>query len=59
MRLAFFCIVPVTVFTGLCGLVLRGEDGAVFFAVFGLVVGVLATGFGAFIGRWSHRQPRS
>ena len=58
-RLALWCIVPVTVFTALCGLALHGRDGAVFFAVFGLVIGVLATGFGALVGWWSHRHPRS
>ena len=59
VRLALFCIVPATVPTTLLGLALHGEEGAAFFAVFGLVLGVLATGFGAFVGWWTHRQPRS
>jgi hypothetical protein len=59
LRLALYCIVPATVSAALLGLALHGVDGVLFFGVFGFVIGVLATGFGALVGRWSHRHARS
>jgi undecaprenyl pyrophosphate phosphatase UppP len=57
-RLALYCIVPAVVPAALLGLALHGADGAIFFGIFGLVLGVLAMGFGLLVGRWSHRHPR-
>ena len=57
--ITLLCILSLTVPLGLFGLALHGKDGAIFFAVFGLVLGVLAAAFGSFVAWLSHRHPQS
>lgn len=58
LRLFAICTIPPVVGTTLVGLALHGVSSLVFFVLFGLAIGILATGFGLAVGKWSYRSAR-